>query len=516
MKGVNSTRPVQWLAPIIWRAHIRSLHNMLRYDNRMRVGLGFTLAFAIVSGLWSAVQLTAQIHLWQVQGAAALTSGLWLYCISVWSGMIFFVAIGIQTTVGRDEVVLQCTLPLPIATRFRALVGAFFVENLWLLLLFQALIMGYVLFSTLGSLALPWLLLLQLGVMLSVCLSLIMTLLILRYLVPRGHIKLRVVTALGLALLALLAAIYHIALAEDINNTLHWLRPEIAIGLCALLLFIVLGPGAHPLGGLYMATLLVLQGSDRARKAFTLPGAGLLKRLFARHRTLTGALFTRAATSQGRNLFFWGRIAMTWVLLALFPLLHSTLRAYGFNESAQVAGCAGLLACIHILETAPGAVSSEASRLALFLSAPFSSRQILRAKLTLFLLPVLCEGVTMGLYLCWRFSLSPAQIGLVVVTLSEIILGGTSLLVLGSAWDMDLNLSVEGMRETLLVEEGPFTPRKMVLFNACLLFLASATLLLWRLPLPVVAGLLGVLDIGIVTGMLRFGQGQLVNLVQKG
>jgi hypothetical protein len=267
-------------------------------------------------------------------------------------------------------------------------------------------------------------------------------------------------------------------------------------------------------GKLYLEAVSLKQSQDRARKALTLPGVGLLSSLFSHRRSLTGAFFTRSIVSQSRNWLFWGRLVLSWGLLALFPLLRASLSQHGFTDTVLIAGYAALLAVGHILETAPGAISGEANRLALYLIAPFEFAHILWAKLALFLLPTLAEGLAMGLLLSWWIGLAPSQVGYVIALIPLIVLPCTALLVWGSAWDENLNQSVEGMADTVLLEEGPFSPRKMLLFNLCLLCLTASFLLLWHLPIVLALLTLILFDVPLVAGMQRLGRAQLQDLLQ--
>lgn len=500
----------------IWRAELLSLRNAARHDMRMRVALFVGFAFDLAAGSWSGGQALAHLQQWRTAGTPTLTAGLWSLCWLTWSGMSIFTIVSLPRALSGQEELLLFTLPLAPATRFRALSGSFFLKNLWNWLLLQVAIMGYVLISVLGWGALAWLVLLQLGVVVAVCCTLLAGLLVMRYLIPRGRITARIYTALALGLLAILIAIFAARLAALGRVLLLWLRPELAVVLLLILLCVMVGPLAAVSGRLYVAAFQAMQSSDRLRTTLSIPGMRALTHLFERRRSLTGAFFARAVAGQSRNLIFWLRLAMILALLTLFPLLRSFATRYGFSDEVVIAACAAGLAVFHIIETGPSAISGEASRLALYLTAPFTLAQILRAKLLLFLLPVLIEGMTIGLFFCWQLRLMPAQVAPIMVAVVLMVVGCTGLLVWGSAWDADLGVVVEGALATFMQEEAPVMPRRMALSNGCVLLFAVMCLLLWKLPVGTALAALALLDIVVFVGTRRLGLSQMRALLRRG
>jgi hypothetical protein len=500
----------------IWRADLKSLRNAARRDTRMQVALAFMFIFNIAFSAWSVVQLTARMQQWQAAGSGAVNAGLWSLCLLTWSGLSFFTIVSVQRALSGNESLLLFTLPIEPATRFRALFGSFLIENLWPWLLLQAMILGYVLLSRLGWRALAWLFVLESGIVIAVFCTLIAALLFIRYLLPRGRIKSRVGAALSAGLTIALIALFATKIALGLSIVASWLQPEIVGLLFTLLLAGALGPGAAPCGRLYAVAFDALESRDRARKSFTLPGARALKRIFERRRDLVGALFARAALNQSRNPLTWLRLALILAALMFFPSVRSALAHYGFPDALLVAGYAAGLAIVQIIETGPGAISGEGNRLALYLTAPFDLLSILRAKLALFLLPVLFEELIIALFLSWRFGLALSQVGFVVAAAALIVIGCTTLLVLGSVWDLDLNLAIEGAVEAILQEEAPVSPRRMALFNLCLLLFVAMFLLLWKLPpVPALVTLIA-LDLALVIGMQHLSCKHLQRLLKVG
>jgi hypothetical protein len=182
-------------------------------------------------------------------------------------------------------------------------------------------------------------------------------------------------------------------------------------------------------------------------------------------------------------------------------------------DCGRSAGLSGL-SLLHIIEVAPNAISGEGNRLALYLTAPLALSHILRAKLILFLLPVLSESIVIGLLLSWQLALALNQVAFALAAIVLIVLGNVTLLVLGSAWDENLNLAIEGTLQAILQEEVPVSPRKMGLFNLSVLLFALMFLLLWKAPALLALVGLVVLNALIIIGMWRFSHAQLRGRIQ--
>ncbi len=478
---------------ITWQAQIKSFYNASRQSGRGQILVVVSLAVNLVIGFFSLPRVVSLVQQWQMQGMQALTSGLWMLCLPTWLGMTLFTIVGVQQSLSWDETVLLFTLPLRPATLLRAWYGSFFIKSLGTWMLLQGVIMGYALISTLGWSAFPWLLLLQSGIGVVVISTLTLSLLSLRYFSS--------VLVAGMIQMTLPVLIIWLRVPLSFTS---WLSPEAGTILCACLLLVGLGPLAPLEGRLLRATFYALQAKDRARKRFVVPGTYLLQSIFERRRTLSGALATRAILNQSRNLMTWLRIISGIALLFLFPILHSWLVSSGISNPLIVVICTVLCTVLPVLETTPNAISGEGSRFALFLTAPLRLQQILRAKLLQFLIPILIEGIGVSLALSWWTGLSLIQVGFVVLSSALIIIGCMTLLVLGSAWDLDLHTIVEGMEQMFLQEEAPFSPRRIAFFNAALICCALMLLLLWQLPSIIAVLLLTLLTVVIIICMWRF------------
>ncbi|WP_126550906.1 hypothetical protein [Dictyobacter kobayashii] len=459
--------------------------------------------------------MRTQLAHWQQSGTVMTAQGLWLFCLSTWVGMAFFTILSVPGSLRSDELELQFTLPISFATRFRTLYGSFFLKHLWLWSLLQLVVLGYVLISQLGWQGCSWLALLEGGVGLAVLVSLIGTLLLLRYvLAPRQYLG-RTLVVIILLVATLVGMLCYSWLGQQGQEWVMLVRPELVLLLFFIIIGIALGPGAEWLGRLYAASFSLVQSKDRGRSTFTLPGSLLLVRVFARRRTLTGGLMVRSLLNQSRNWLFWLRLLLIWGLLALFPVVHMLGQRFGMSDQVLIAAYAATLACGHILETGPAVIGGEANRFALYLVAPFSFRQLLWSRLQLCLWPILTEGLLMGCLLAFWNRLAPMQLIWILPTISGIIIPCTCLMVWGGCWDLELNKSVEGKTEAMMLEEGPFTPRRLVLLNVSLLFLAALLFLLWWLPPFIVLPLLLVLAVAVGYGMYVWSTTQLQFLLRS-
>ncbi len=224
----------------------------------------------------------------------------------------------------------------------------------------------------------------------------------------------------------------------------------------------------------------------------------------------------KALFCQSRKVTAWMRMGVVLIVLAFFPQLHGVAAHYGWSDTLFVAGFAAGLAMLGIVEQAPNAISGEANRLMLYLSAPLDLSRLLWAKLALFVLPVLVEALAVGLLLAWRFGLTLGQAMFALFAMVLMVVGTLVVFVWGSAWDEDLGQTVEGAMQTMLQEEAPMTPRRMWLLNLGVVSFVGMLLLLWKLP--AVLGLVAVVlfDAGIIAGMWRFSCGRLWRLVREG
>lgn len=479
-------------ASTIWGLHLNMAYRALLRDVQAQIGLLVLAGVAVGVGLWSAGNLAARVTSWEAAGAEVLTLRLWLLCAGAWAGVSFFALLGtVHKGMSDEGALLLLTLPLTPATRFRALFGLLFVEHLGSLVLLTGIALG----AALGSTAVPWLALLLVGLALSVALTMIGTLFVIRYLLAhRGRLL-----GGGVALALALSGLGAVALMMDASRLPS---PSVAaVGLGAGLL-LVLGPLAGRFGMLYLAACSTVQGWDRSRRARTLPGMGWASSLFERHRGVTGAMVSAGLLRRSRSPLTVPRFLMLPLYLAVFPWVQGRAAALGLEPWLVVSSSAAFLTLFLLLDSDPSPIGSEGERLKLYLLAPLSFAAILRAKAVSVAGPMLlfAAGVAVGLG-AWAGLLLSALARALLATLLTLI-APLALVTWGSAWDEDLNQSVEGAAQTLIHEEAPLTPRRLALFNGVAMLLTLALLLLWKLPL--MASLPGLGGVSAVVGWLSW------------
>jgi len=210
--------------------------------------------------------------------------------------------------------------------------------------------------------------------------------------------------------------------------------------------------------------------------------------------------------NQSRNPFNWARAIVLAVYVLPFPWIYSRIVSYRFPETVAIAGYVSGLTFLTLVDASPSPTGSEGNRLTLYLTAPTDLPGILRAKLAVFLTPLLAEGLLLSLALGLWLQVSPGDLLYVVMLVALIIVVPTTVLIWGSAWDEDLNLPVEGGMAALIHEQIPATPRRIWLINLGILLFAAMLLLAWKLPAPLALPALALLDAAVMTGAWQFGR----------
>ena len=377
----------------VWRAQYISTTGSLRYDTRARITWAISLVVDVVAGFWTFNALSSNLAQWQLVGQWALASHLWLLCLGAWAGISFFAVIAVVSQgFGNDQAILLMTIPIAPAARFRALYGLVLFTGVGNWIILANVVTGASLVMKLHWQALAWLLLLDLGVAVTVCMSMIATLLVHRFVLP--HLK-RTFIGLVIAVVCLEVALLLLRIS---GYTLHvtfpvQLTPVLTGVFCVLLLLTFMGPLAGILGKLYQQAFYMQEGRSGARAVLMLPGVRLLSAWLSRYRTLTNALLYKGLLNQSRNVFTWGRAAILVICIALFPLLEQVMISYGFSPVSQVTVYSSIVAIIAVVEYAAYAISSEGARMSHYLLAPFGMATYLCARLVVFLLPVLSIGL---------------------------------------------------------------------------------------------------------------------------
>lgn len=106
----------------------------------------------------------------------------------------------------------------------------------------------------------------------------------------------------------------------------------------------------------------------------------------------------------------------------------------------------------------------------------------MRAKLAVFLLPTLVLGWLLSLALGWQAGLRMGALAWVLGAFTLMILSSAALFTWGSTADIDMKLTFSGSLLSVLYEEAPITPRRMLLVQLGILLSGSQLLLLWHFP----------------------------------
>ena len=350
-------------ALIIWNAHLKSAFSALRNDTRTKIAWFFALIVDCGVGLWSVNQLLAHVSHWQAAESGVLETHLWVLFCGTWIGIGLFATLSMITLgFGGDQPRLLMTLPISPAARFRALYVLMFFEGIGNWFMLAVVVIGMPLILLLGWWSLIWLLLLLLGVMIAMWMSIVVTLMIFRYVLPylKNAFLIAIVTCTGIGI------VYMTLHFVGITSRLPALSmaPLILVSLVYMtVLVLVAGPFAGFTGKLYEEAFHELEGRSRSRTVIYVPGVRLLNKLLKRHRNLTNALLVKGLLNQSRNMFTWGRIAIILVCIAIFPLIQSLLTPFAFSRMLLAVVYVSAVAVLVVIDYAPYAISSEGSRL---------------------------------------------------------------------------------------------------------------------------------------------------------
>jgi hypothetical protein len=453
---------------------------------------------------------------WQAAGSAALKAHLWVLFSGAWIGIGLLAALSTMTLgFGGDQPRLLMILPVATAARFRALYGLMLFEGIGNWLILAVVVMGIPLIITMGWWAFTWLLLLLLGIAIAVWMSIVATLMVVRYLLP--HLKKALLIAL--ATCAGIAFLYMVLRLVGIISRMPALStpaPIVMSLLCVIVLVLVAGPLAGITGRLYEEAFHEMEGRSRSRTVINVPGIQLLSKYLRRYRNLTSALLVKGLLNQSRNVFNWGNVVIILVCIGLFPLFRTLLIPFGFSRMQLTVVYASALAILALVDYAPYAFSSEGSRLVYYLVAQTGIKAYLRSRLMILLLAGLLMGLALSLAASWWIGLSPIELALAVMMVSLIVIAYTAFSVWGSARDEDLNLVSEGMMPVLTQEELPFTPRRMQLLGLSFLLIGAMFLLVWKLPLSLSVPALMLIDTSVLILGWQFGNAQIRRLLLNG
>jgi hypothetical protein len=113
----------------------------------------------------------------------------------------------------------------------------------------------------------------------------------------------------------------------------------------------------------------------------------------------------------------------------------------------------------------------------------------------------------------WQ-ELAATDLVSIVLKVALVLLGNGALFAWGSAADADLDMAVEDPEQTMLVEQLPVTPHRMVLISLNLVFTTDAWLLLWKLSSQVALATMLVIDGAVYVVAWQLGRVALQRLTR--
>lgn len=474
----------------------------LAHSPKARMLLSAVLLFdaAVIFGVVR--MLAPRILEWQ--GSGLLDRNLWLLCLVSWGGSAALTMIAALQEGFGQKAILTFTLPVPNPARLRILYGSIVYQllNLWVI---AGCGFGIAVVSPAGLRGFAWLVLQLTGHAFAVVVALLLLFAVIRWVLPRS------VKALWIAGIVL-AAIAFGVFALVRNVAAPW--PLAVAGAFVVLLFLALGPLAGAFGDLYARAFYVIQASSpRAVKRRWMTVATSWLRA---SRTPGAALFVKDLLTRSRHWANWGRVIMAIAAIAAFPLLRAQLRGRGFDDAMIIAGfvLGGVL--LTIVDGVSSPFGSEGNRLTLLLTAPISLARVVWAKFTSFVVPfsITAAATAAGLALAIGFGGESAlRLAIAVVLM---LIGIAALFVLGSVFDIDLDLEVEGGLQGLMQEEAPLTPVRLVLTAFGTLLLSAELFLLSRVPYTIACAAFLVIDAVLLTAGFQAALTRFRNRILRG
>lgn len=500
------------MAGAVWGAHIRGIGNALRTERKMQVSWIIAIVFDLVVGIWSFNALRSNLPLWRAAGIDALDLRLWTICIVAWLGLgMLAVLTLLQKNFGSDEPIFLLTLPIAPASFFRIFYVIVLVEGSGNWIIGTSLVLGIALAGVIGWQALIWVFLLLTGMAVITWFSMLLTSFALRYILPYLKIVLigAVILMLAIAGIFALTRFAWLVLPGPVFVQPAFSTQAMPVELQASLFFLVLfilqwGVFSRWAGNLYLGIFRSPQNRFAARTDTRNLWADSLESIVGESRTILGAMLFKGILNQSRSILTWLRLVMMGIFLALFVPVQTALAPFHIAQPVLVIGYAATLGLLLMLEVGLNAIGGEGDRLTLYLLMPIKLKDILLTRWFIFLAPGAFFSLVTSLILSVVLGFSLIQTLLVALNAIFLVCASLTLLVLGSAWDEDLDVSIEGWMQAILYEELPASPRRLLIFNASLVFHAALILLVVVLPLwlsPVILILLA----GLILFTLLYG-----------
>lgn len=451
-------------------------------------GVFLRIAIALIWALISFVWLRTRINGWQDAGGDMFHQRMLALTFFTFTGVAALTALNmLQAGISGDEALTWLLLPMTPADRFRiAVVRVMFARD-------GVLALTTVLTSVLAiSLSDPiWALVALVagwlgviagaaGAVYGVCLW-----------SAGSGISGRVALVPFLALLAVPGAMLW-------TGTLPVLPPPAVAVIAGLLLAGSLigmtGGRATRLGMAYVRAVQLANAPGIARSARRVPGVRLIIRHLDSRRTPVASMIAKDLLVQSRDWFFSLRLVVFLASLPIFLQVRQLDAASGWPVVPTLAIFVAVLTTYSLIDTSPSPLGSEGERLNLWLVAPVTSEDLLRAKVAVFLAPLLLQGVATVLMIGWWTGLAGTELVVALTFTVLLVAGPVTFIVLGSTLDLRLDIPLESGLPTTFHEHAPHTPQRLWLLNISVVIVGLMGFVVWRVPAEGAVAILAAID----------------------
>lgn len=255
-----------------------------------------------------------------------------------------------------------------------------------------------------------------------------------------------------------------------------------SVALTGVLLASTTGRGATQLGTAYVRAVQLANAPGFPRAARQIVGVRMLTRVLGRHRTPVAAMIAKDLLVQSRDWFFSLRLVVFLVSLPIFLQLRQLDAVSDWPVVSTLAIFAAVLTTYSLIDTSPSPIGGEGERLNLWIVAPATHSDLLAAKLAVFLLPLLVQGVGMVALIGWWIGLARTELVIAMTLAVLLATGPVTFIVLGSALDLRLDVPLESGMPTTMHEHAPHTPQRLWLLNISAVIVGLMAFVVWRVP----------------------------------
>lgn len=477
----------------------RGRRSWLRFLLPIAVGLLGT----VIGSIW----LHTRIQGWERAGDDVVSQHLLAIIAATVFTSAFVTALGmLQTSIGGDEALLLLPLPLSPSQRLRIAVVRTVGDARSILTLVTAAVAALTI-----ALSHPW----WGGVFVMA--------------LPIGFVIGSIVAIHGVglwtngswyargALLLIVMAVLGAQLLMRWTGETPVLDARIAAAMALVLVaagaFAMTGRRATALGRTYVRAVQLASIPTATPNVRQVAGVTLLADRLRRRRNPASAMIVKDLLVQSRDWFYSLRLVVTIGALPLFLYVRKLDLLDGWTPLELAACLAAFLTIYSLLDSAPSPIGSEGERLSLWHLAPTRPGALLRAKLVTHLMPLVLQGTVIVALIGIWIGLPPGDIVAATTLTTLVVCGPVTFIVLGSSFDLRLDVPLESGLPTTMHEHVPITSQRLWLLNLGLLITGLMVVIVWQLPLAGAALALGIVDVLIVVIAWRAASRHLLRLV---